>query len=288
MKILRRKCSKLVFPAVAVVFTLCIGAAPAGASAEIEGVWSFNGGTVDIQSQGGGTFRGVVVAATKFAQCSHPVNEDMWTDIRLQSDGSYWGLHQWYFESQPCVANPKLGPTAWRVLRATNGSRFLRVCFSAPDSNLQPVIAPGGASANVTYGCVDSGAIAPLPANPTKGGSGSAFTKVVILPKPKKCVASHSLTIKLRDPKYDPLKEVVIWVNRKKVMDIRNVKKLKKSIVLKHLPNGSYKIKVLAITVLNHRLSGGHTYNSCTKGSGKIKLVGAKPKHAKHHSSKKK
>jgi hypothetical protein len=270
---------------VTIVFTLCIGGASAGAAADIEGVWSFNGGTVDIQSLPGGIFRGVVVAPTKFAQCPHPVNEDMWTDVRLQSDGSYWGLHQWYFEAPTCLANPKLGPTAWRVLQASNGSRFLRVCFSAPDSGLQPAIAPNGSSTNVTYGCVDSAAIAPLPAAPPKGGSGEVFGKSVILPPPSKCVRKGSLSIKLHHPKYDPFKEVVVWVKGRKVLDVRSIKKLEKSIRLKHLPTGSYKVKVLAITVLNHRLTGSHTYNSCNRGSGNIKLGGVKhPK--KHHSSK--
>jgi len=35
----------------------------------------------------------------------------------------------------------------------------------------------------------------------------------------------------------------------------------------------------VATTVLNQHLSGSHTYKSCTKGSGKIKLKRVK----KHH-----
>ena len=35
----------------------------------------------------------------------------------------------------------------------------------------------------------------------------------------------------------------------------------------------------MATTVLNQHLSGSHTYKSCTKGSGKIKLKRVK----KHH-----
>ncbi len=44
----------------------------------------------------------------------------------------------------------------------------------------------------------------------------------------------------------------------------------------KKLPSGAYKISVLAITVLNQRLSGNLTYHSCTKSSGAIKLHGGK------------
>jgi hypothetical protein len=53
-------------------------------------------------------------------------------------------------------------------------------------------------------------------------------------------------------------------------------KAVKKGITLRHLPSGTYKIGVLAITVLNQRLSGSRTYHSCTKSSGVIKLHGGK------------
>jgi hypothetical protein len=266
----------LVIPA---AMLLAVGAASAGAASSIEGVWSFNGGTVDVQGQPGGTFRGVVVAPTKFAQCSHPVNENMWTDIHVQPDGSYWGLHQWYFES--CLPNPILGPTAWRVIGTATGPRFLRVCFSAPGSSAQPTIAPDGSHANVTYGCQDSALIAPLPVATSNQGSKSG--KFVVLPKTKACVSNHSLKIKLHDPKYDPLKELIVRVNGKKVLDVRSIKKLKKGVLVKGLPNGTYTIKVLAITVLNHRLSSSRRYSSCTKTSGKIKPHRVKPRPPKHH-----
>jgi len=42
---------------------------------------------------------------------------------------------------------------------------------------------------------------------------------------------------------------------------------------------GTYKISVVATTVLKQHLTGSQTYKSCTKGSGKIKLKGGK----KHH-----
>ncbi|HEX4838410.1 MAG TPA: hypothetical protein VFV03_07805 [Solirubrobacteraceae bacterium] len=267
---------------------LCLGVSAATATPAIEGVWSFNGGAVDIQAQPGSTFRGVVTSPTKFAQCSHPVNEDMWTEMRLQADGSYFGLHQWYFEGS-CALNPTLGPTAWRVLQSSTGSRFLRVCFSAPGSNSQPTIAADGSSAHVTYGCTDSASIAPLPAiAPHEGAAGStttgqiSFRQTVGLPTPHKCVRRRTLKIVLRDPAYDPLKEVVIHVNGHKVVDIRSLKKLKKPIVLRNLPSGSFRIKVLAITVLNQRLSGSRAYHSC-KGSGKIKL--RRTKHGHTHGT---
>jgi hypothetical protein len=269
---------------------LAAGVGGATASSSIEGVWSFNGGAVDIAALPDGSFDGVVTVQTKFAQCYHQVNEKMWTDIRSQADGSYWGNHQWFFESagaSGCAVNPTPGPTAWRVLQTSLGDRFLRVCFSAPGSS-QPAIAPSGSSTNVTYGCVDSAAIAPLPVVSAKEGAGTpgagefGFRQSVKLPDAKACVRHRVLKIKLSDPKYDPFKEVVIRVNGKKVIDIRGVKKLGKAIALKHLPLGTYTVKVLAITVLDQRLSGSRRYSACGKSSGNLKL-----KHPGHHKSKK-
>ena len=260
----------------------CLGITAAYATPAIEGVWSFNGGAVDIQSQAGSTYRGIVTAPTKFALCSHPIGEEMWTGISLQADGSYFGQHQWYFEEKCQINGP--GPTAWRVLRASNGDLFLRVCFSAPGSNSQPTIAADGTSAHVTYGCSDSASIAPIPTVASKEGEkGKAgqisFSQTVGLPGARQCVRRHTLRIVLHNPAYDPLKEVVIRVGRHKVADVRDLKKLKKPIVLHRLPGGSFKVKVLAITVLDQRLSGSRAYHSC-KGTqmSKIKLHPVKHK----------
>jgi len=273
--------------AISAALLLSAGVAGANAATPIEGVWSFNGGAVDIVGQPNGTLIGMVTVPTKFALCVHPANEQMWIEMRPQADGSYWGFHRWYFEPPACLPNPTYGPTAWRILQNPKGESFLRVCFSAPGSNSQPTIAPDGSSAHVNYGCVDSAAIAPLPViAPNEGAPGGppgqiGFDQSVKLPSAKPCVKSRTLKITLRDPKYDPLKEVVIRVNGKKVADVRGTKKLRKAIVLKHLPNGSYTVKVLAITVLNQRLSGSRKYKSCTKGSGKIKLNSPKVKQHK-------
>lgn len=278
--------------AVSTAVLLCTGVAYASAASSIEGVWSFNGGAVDVVAQPNGTYLGVVTVQTKFAKCFHPVNEDMWTEIRAQSDGSYWGFHQWYYEptaERPgCVINPTPGPTAWRVLQNAKGESFLRVCFSEPGSTSQPTIAANGTSANVTYGCVDSASISPVPVvSDNEGGSKPGpgeigFDKSVGLPSAKQCVKSSTLKISLHDPKYDPFKQVVAKVNGKTVANVRGVKKLEKAIVLKHLPSGSYTIKVLATTVLDQHLSGSRTYHSCAAGAGTIKLGHKKHKPKKH------
>ena len=67
----------------------------------------------------------------------------------------------------------------------------------------------------------------------------------------------------------------------KKFALVKGVKRLKKPITLTKLPTGTYKISILATTVLKQRLSGSQTYKSCTAGSGKIGLKDGKKHH--HH-----
>ena len=71
-----------------------------------------------------------------------------------------------------------------------------------------------------------------------------------------------------------------------KVADVKGIKAVKKAlqkgITLKKLPaSGSYKISVVATTILKQKLTVSQTYKSCTKGSGNIGLH--KPKKPKKH-----
>jgi hypothetical protein len=250
------------------------GALAAGAT-EIEGVWSFSGGAVEIQGLENGTFEGTVVTPTTFKSCPHPAKQVMWTGMRLQSDGSYSGYHRW-FHGETCEEDPELGPTAWRVLHKTPDTRYLEVCFSRPGTS-QPKIAPDGVATEDTYGCIESALISELPTGSSNAGSTTAG---VTLRGAKACVSQSTLAIALRDPKYNALDEVVVSVNGKKVLTVRGIKRIKRGVALKKLPSGTYKVGVLAITVLNQRLTGSATYHSCAKGSGKIKLHGRK--HHRH------
>ena len=55
-----------------VAVTLALGApAVASAAADIEGVWSFNGGQIAVKAQSDGTFTGWVIRQTVFDQCPH-------------------------------------------------------------------------------------------------------------------------------------------------------------------------------------------------------------------------
>jgi hypothetical protein len=274
---------------------LAFGGGTAAASNSIEGVWSFDEGAVEIAPLSNGTFQGTVVKETKFVDCSHPVEQVMWTDMQLQPEGYFSGLHQWYHGAN-CEENPTLGHTAWRVLTGAHGEHTLKVCFNSPGDEVLPTIAASGAPFNsseyaayhVTYSCVESKPLAPPQTVEGEGASKSGsegiksgsgvitFSSAVVLPSPTACVSQTSLKIALKDPKYDPLSEVVVKLNGKKVADVKGVKKLKKGITLKKLPTGTYKISVVATTVLKQQLTGSQTYKSCTKGSGKIKLKGSK------------
>jgi hypothetical protein len=237
-----------------------------GAAAPIEQVWSFNGGEVAIHAQPGGTFVGTVIAPTQFALCSHPVGEEMWTAVRPQPDGSYWGLHQWYFETAGCVRNPRRGLTAWRVMEAAGGARYLSVCFSTPGGP-QPKIAADGATSNVTYGCRESARIAAVPVErPASSRAGQArFAQSVSLPPNRGCYSRRLFQIHLRDPKYDPLKEVTVTIGSRRVRVTRRGKLFAATINLKGLPRGTFTVRIRVTTVLGHHLSGSRTYHTCVR-----------------------
>ena len=243
--------------------TLAVGAPAASANSPIEGIWSFNGGKVGVQEGANGAFVGTVVAPTKFAQCVHPVGEQMWTGMNPQSDGSYWGFHQWYFATEACIPNPTLGLTAWRVLKGSDGSNFLRVCFSEPGSSSQPTIDPDGSAAGATFGCVDSSLVAPLPEV-----SSSEFARYVALSANKACYRRDEMRIRIHDPKNDPLKKIAVTLNGK---TLKRAAKLKRSgntvtatISLNGLSGSAFTVSVRLTTVLGDHLSGKRTYRGCS------------------------
>ncbi len=276
-----RRATRLSAIAIVTLALLSAGAAPAGAASEIEKVWSFHGGEVAIQAASGGKLEGIVVTPTTFDECTHEAGEHMWTDMTLRSDGSYWGSHQWFFEKS-CAANPVPGPTAWRVLQKSNGSRYLLVCFSEPGGP-QPTIAANGTTDSVTRVCQASEPTAPLPvvvSNATGEGGAEriSFANTVLLPKASTCVRRGTLKIALHDPRRDPLKEVVVRIKRRKLADIRGVQRLMHGIILSGLPRGSYTLKITATTVLGQQLHGKRVYRSCAHHRVKREAHPRKPR----------
>jgi hypothetical protein len=230
--------------------------ASASAQPGIEGVWSFNGGKVAIHSGPEGTLVGTVVEPTKFAQCIHPVGEEMWTDMRLQADGSYWGSHQWFYETATCPKNPTPGPTAWRVLQDSTGASYLLVCFSYPGTT-QPTISPSGVTANATYGpCVKSAEVAPA-------GGVESFANSVALPSNHKCYSLRDFKIHLHEPTYDPFKKVVVSLGKRRLSVSRHGNIFAATINLKRLPRGTFTVRIHITTVLGRRFSGSRTYHTC-------------------------
>jgi hypothetical protein len=265
---------------IAVTLLLAVGPASAGAASNIEGIWSFNGGQIGVQGLANGTYSGTVVVATKFAECAHPVGQEIWTGMTAQPDGSYLGLHQWYFGDPVCQENPVRGPTAWRILKEANGSYYLRVCFSNPGTS-QPTIAPGGApnspteyaEYHVTYGCANSSLTAPLPvaSGPSSGKGGVAGAQERLrLPSAKQCLSTRSFKIHLADPQYDPLKKVTVTlrghkIKSRKIATSRRGNYIVATINLRGMPKGAFTINIHATTVLGHSLSASHTYHTCNK-----------------------
>jgi len=242
--------------------------ASSATGAAIEGIWSFYGGEVAIQSQPSGVLAGIVVAPTTFVECSHPDGEQMWTNMTLQPDGSYWGLHQWYFQSPACVPNPQLGPTAWRVMQTPGGARYLLVCFSSPGT-AQPTISPAGTAQQATFGCRESARIASLPVASTSTGAAGAgvdsFASSVSLPSNRRCYSRRVFQIHLRDPRHDPLKEVLITLGHRRIRVKRHGNVFVATISLKGLPQGAFTVSIRATTVLGHHLTGSRTYHTCAR-----------------------
>jgi hypothetical protein len=285
MQLLRPKRFLPLLAAIVGIALLCSGGASAGTSGtEIEGVWTFNGGQIAVQHLSNGTYAGTVVKATTFASCSHPVGQQIWTAMEAKQDGSFWGLHQWYLAD--CKTNPSLGPTAWRILEGSGKSHYLRVCFSHP-GDPQPEIAANGdpkdeseyATYHVTFGCTNSALIAPLPVTSeeskgsgSSGSSGSGKNGVsptvesLTLPSTKRCLRKvKRFNIRLKDPKYDPLKTVTVVYKGHKIAVKREGHSMVATINLKHLRGGSFTVTIHAVTVLGHKLSARRTYHFCTK-----------------------
>lgn len=242
------------------LFALCALPAAAQAAADIEAVWSFNNGQVAVRANPDGTFTGTVIRATQLANCPHPAGEQMWVGVRAQGDGSYWGGHQWYNDAG-CTQIPQRGNTAYRVLARPDGARFLRVCFSPPETpELQPKIAPDGSSTDVGRGCTDSDLVSELAAGTPK------LDKIVTLPKQgKQCFSRRSFKIRLKEPAGDALVSAQVSRNGKRIAVSKVGGRLTATIRLTGSPRGRYTIKISAKTVLGKTIKGSRKYRTCAK-----------------------
>jgi hypothetical protein len=260
---------------VVVVLTAASGAAKASAgAADIEGVWSFERGAVGVQALSDGSLQGTVLSPTTFGDCPHPIGQVMWTAMRPRPDGSYLGFHQWYLGT--CEVDPELGLTAWRVLTGSDGSRSLEVCFTDPGLGSEPQIAADGSANGATYGCSTSAPLGPLPGTATAGSESVTIDSFVSAPDSNTCVSHGSLNVLLHRPRYDPLRELVVRVKGAKVAELAGKALLKRSFRLEGLPEGTFRVKLLAVTVLGQRYRRARTYRACTVGPRKIHTPGGR------------
>jgi len=245
-------------------------ASTAAAEQPIEGVWSFGGGAVAVKEGDDGRLQGTVVQQTTFAVCPHPVGQVMWTGMKEQPNGSYWGKHQWY-RGADCELDPRPGLAAWRVVQTAKGTKALLVCLSEPGERKQPKIAPDNSVTDATYGCLESDPLAPIQGN----GGKVTFDDLVALPAPSLRAGScrRSLTISPRKLKYDPLARLIVKFSGIKVADVKGSKRLHKRLVFNGLPEGRFKVQVIVTTVLGERRSRSRVYRGCRQ---KVKAPGSR------------
>jgi hypothetical protein len=254
---------RLLLTAALTALALLSAASSAAAAADIEGVWSFNGGQVAVRAQPDGSFLGTVIRETRFSTCPHRVGEQMWIEVRPQADGSYWGKHQW-FNNATCAPLPTRGNTAFRVLARPDGSRFLRVCFSRPETpEVQPTIAPDGTPANVNRDCYDSELLRPLATGTPR------IDRIATLPRQgrRRCLSRRSFRIRLREPPGDALETARVYVNGRRVA-IRRRDRITAPVNLRGLPRGRYTVKITATTVLGKTITGKRRYRTCAPRRG--------------------
>ncbi len=229
------------------------------AQPDIEGVWSFAGGSVIVAPDESGQLVGTVASPILFATCVHPVGQAMWTGLQITPDGMYTGFHQWYHGAgTTCAELPQLGPVAFRVLTSSDGSRVMRVCFNEPGTTT-PSIAPDGTRSNVNVGCADS---APLSGVPTTAPS---FSQSISLPAtgPKLCLSLRHFIIHVREPKRDPFVKMRIFLGTRVFKTFRHGEYITSTIDLRGLPKGTYTITIRATTAAGFHIKGSRTYHTC-------------------------
>ena len=244
-----------------------LAAAPAAAQSDpIEAVWSFSGGEIAVDRQADGSFVGTVVKPTTLSECTHQNGEHVWTNIRAQPDGQYFGLHQ-YFETAGCTFIER-GMIALRPMQNPQGQTFLRVCFDDPrkSPNEQPTIAPDGSNATTDDGCRDSDFVSPLPKQPPK-----LADIVTGLPKETKgCASRRKITIHLKEPPGDALLSAKVTLNGKSLRISRVAGRLTSVVDLRGLKRGRYTVKIVAKTARGQTIQGSRRYRTW----GKVRRIG--------------
>jgi hypothetical protein len=246
----------------ALALTLAAAAPAAAQSDPIEAVWEFNGGQIAVERQSDGGFVGTIVRPTQLSECTHQNGEPMWTEIRAQPDGQYFGRHQ-YFRTTDCSFIER-GMIALRVLRNPQGQTFLRVCFDDPEQspNEQPSIAPDGSNTATDDGCRDSTLVAPLPKDPPK----LADVVTGLPPQTRGCASRRRFPIRLKEPAGDAIAPTPrVTRNGKRIPVTFTAGRWRSVIDLRGLARGRYTFKIVAKTVRGRTIQGSRRYRTCGK-----------------------
>jgi hypothetical protein len=230
----------------ATALLLCTGASAAGA-AEVEGVWSFSGGEVAVRATSAGHYEGIVVSPTRFTICQHPVGEQVWSDIADAGDGTFTGLHQWYFNESDNVASCRptsRGATTFQIVKPSDGARYLHVCFDPPAE-----------LAGQERVCTDSAVIAPLPT--------TAQSQILSLANGRSCISRRTIRIHLSNPAHDPLTKATIRLQGHDIK-VKRGKTWRADIDLRGRAKGAYGVTVTAKTVLGRTIKQYRSFRTCT------------------------
>ena len=253
----------------ALALTLLVAGPAAAQTADpIEAAWTFSGGQVAVDRQADGSFVGTVIRQTTLATCPHQVGEQMWTEMRAQPDGQYFGKHQ-YLRDSDCGPAGR-GNTAYRVLRRPDGAEFLRVCFSTPDTpESQPSIAADGTDSGGNDGCRDSDLVSRASNTPPK------LTDVVIglPPQTSGCASRRRFPIRLKEPPGDAIAAIPkpkVTRNGKRIPVVFRNGRWRSVIDLRGLPRGRYTFKITARTVRGRTITGSRRYRTC----GRVRRIG--------------
>jgi hypothetical protein len=250
------------FALLVAALALLVSAGSVRASSPIEGLWSFSGGTVSVESAGDGSFHGTVIKPTTFSECSHPQGEEIWTQIRPRPDGSFWGLHQWYFAHSGCEPNPEGGPTAFRLMPAAHGTSILKVCFSQPGSGSQPRIKPDGTVVGATDGCTISGKV-------LRQATAAEAAKYILLPPSVAC-GGGTLRIRLRGTASERIVRAAVELRsgslRRRARLVRQAGGIVAILSLRGLVGPSFVVRVRVDTSLGRVLKRKRRYRRCSSG----------------------
>jgi hypothetical protein len=157
-------------------------------------------------------------------------------------------------------------------MKAAHGGRYLRVCFSEPETLKQPIIAPDGTDTDTTFGCANSARIGPLPK--------LKLRNYLRFPANRRCLMRDRLRLHIHNPTNDPVAHAVVALKsgavRRRASNKRKGAAIIATLNLVGLPPGRFMVSVHLRTVLGKKFDAKHFYTRCVKRK-------RRGKHAQRH-----